>query len=612
MDWNTMEQEKISILASQIDRVPCARTATFCQPVLRLRVSEARTLSDKMPLPKNYGRLFIQHLLKAMQLDADKIFRWRLEHKLVQALIFNHYCPGVVPVTRGLEREVSGQLPHELLKRVEELRDTGVMIKAALGEGSGEMRQTDQFKAVAEEFAAISSVVCPELLSDERFILQERLQIQEEYRVHSIEDRIVPSLTFLRYQRRSATLDERIKPNAFVQEVLDSLPNAIVAHSLYGWDIALTSKGDFKVIEANPTGIHPVFNPGFQCSGFFQIQSWAPPAISKLLQFISRRYGIQIQIELDVDRISPEGVAYWWIARCKELLDLASSHWYVNNDKSEGLNTDIDTDIIQTLDSKLSAEQNIFTWALSSFHCLYNNSQAHGNKTSSYADVFEANNLLSLPTVEPGEIRLDRENDHGLEPVLKQTDSREQLSSRIETDRIENILVQHPAIYEAAVVSGETAPGVRRSIAYFIRKPNMVIDLRDLRDYLKQNLQGYLIPTSLVMLGELPRLSNGELDRSALLFPRESLGERQRPYIGPRTSTEKAVATIWTALFSLDSVGIDDDFVELGGDSILATQCINRVRHEFTVELPLMLFFTESASVREVARIIDELRASNS
>lgn len=88
--------------------------------------------------------------------------------------------------------------------------------------------------------------------------------------------------------------------------------------------------------------------------------------------------------------------------------------------------------------------------------------------------------------------------------------------------------------------------------------------------------------------------------------------ERRKPYIAPQTPTEKAVATIWSALFSLDRIGVDDDFLELGGDSVMATQCINRVRHELTVELLPMTFFTENTSVREIARIIDELRARNS
>jgi acyl-CoA synthetase (AMP-forming)/AMP-acid ligase II len=77
--------------------------------------------------------------------------------------------------------------------------------------------------------------------------------------------------------------------------------------------------------------------------------------------------------------------------------------------------------------------------------------------------------------------------------------------------------------------------------------------------------------------------------------------------IAPRTPTEKKLAEIWQAILKVDRIGIYDNFVDLGGHSILATQCLNRMRGCFGIDLPPTALFTESANIRELAETIDDM-----
>jgi hypothetical protein len=148
------------------------------------------------------------------------------------------------------------------------------------------------------------------------------LPIVKEYRVHSLEDQVVEDLTFLRYGRGNIP-GERDAPNAFVQSVLDRLPAGVVAGSLFGWDVALVRNGAFRIIEMNPTGVHPVHRPGFQCSGFFQDPDWGASLVARLLRFIERRRQVKILIRTDASADCSEARFYADVARWKNKFETA-------------------------------------------------------------------------------------------------------------------------------------------------------------------------------------------------------------------------------------------------------------------------------------------------
>jgi acyl carrier protein len=80
----------------------------------------------------------------------------------------------------------------------------------------------------------------------------------------------------------------------------------------------------------------------------------------------------------------------------------------------------------------------------------------------------------------------------------------------------------------------------------------------------------------------------------------------------PRTETEKILVEIWSAVLNMEDFGIHNDFFSLGGDSLAAMRCINRVSAVFGVELPVDLFLLDSASVAKVASEVDKARLADS
>jgi amino acid adenylation domain-containing protein len=148
---------------------------------------------------------------------------------------------------------------------------------------------------------------------------------------------------------------------------------------------------------------------------------------------------------------------------------------------------------------------------------------------------------------------------------------------RIEPGEIEAALLRHPAVTDAAVVARHEGQVVVGLSAYVAAEPPP--PQGELREHLRALLPAYLIPDAFVV-GELPRLPNGKIDRRALRPGQAAESARHRPYMAPRRPAEHALARIWVALLGLDRVGVMDNFFELGGDSFLAIQMISGAEEE--------------------------------
>lgn len=317
MRWNSEELASVSPLIGELDSDRSPRSSELWQPGIVLRASEAQALNAGCCGPK---ALIIRQLYRIMQFDECRLFRHRLEHKLVQALVLHHYCGAAVPVTRGLRRELSGRDPaaaRDYLATLASVPD-GMLIKRTLGNGSGERKSFALPAAALEELVRTLPPTAPDSSLD---ILQERVAIAQEYRVHTLEDRVVPDLTFRRYGQGTSPAEQELA-GAFVQELLDKLPAGLVRGAMYAWDVAQTGDKKFALIEANLAGFHPVFQAGFQCSGFF-LGPWGAPLVVRLLRFIERRYHVKIEIQVDVAQETPEWEVYWWVARWYDLFRLA-------------------------------------------------------------------------------------------------------------------------------------------------------------------------------------------------------------------------------------------------------------------------------------------------
>jgi natural product biosynthesis luciferase-like monooxygenase protein len=141
---------------------------------------------------------------------------------------------------------------------------------------------------------------------------------------------------------------------------------------------------------------------------------------------------------------------------------------------------------------------------------------------------------------------------------------------RIELGEIENALATHPAVRAAAVaVRGE---GARREIVAYCLPAGA--DPGELAAFVRRSLPDYMLPTSYVFLDEFPLTPNGKVDRKRLPDP----AARPAPqYQAPVSELERTIAGVWAELLGRDRVGADDNFFEIGGNSLLAVQARARL-----------------------------------
>jgi acyl carrier protein len=112
-----------------------------------------------------------------------------------------------------------------------------------------------------------------------------------------------------------------------------------------------------------------------------------------------------------------------------------------------------------------------------------------------------------------------------------------------------------------------------------------------LRDFLRQELPDFMLPAVFVRLEALPMSANGKVDRSALPAPDFDNVICDEAFVEPGTPTEQRVAAIVAKLLGLESIGINDNFFLLGGNSLLGTQVIAQLRSNFDVDLTLLSLF---------------------
>ncbi|MFE9694033.1 amino acid adenylation domain-containing protein [Micromonospora sp. NPDC005806] len=172
---------------------------------------------------------------------------------------------------------------------------------------------------------------------------------------------------------------------------------------------------------------------------------------------------------------------------------------------------------------------------------------------------------------------------------------------RIELGEIESALREQDGVAEAAVVVREDTPGDKRLAAYVVG----LASAADLKAALKQRLPEYMVPAAFVALDALPLSPNGKLDRRALPAPvvtRESAAE----LVEPRTSTERSLAGIWSEVLGVPTLGIDDDFFDLGGHSMLATQVVARIRKVELGGRPVgVMDLFQHRTIRDLTEFVD-------
>jgi amino acid adenylation domain-containing protein len=176
---------------------------------------------------------------------------------------------------------------------------------------------------------------------------------------------------------------------------------------------------------------------------------------------------------------------------------------------------------------------------------------------------------------------------------------------RIELGEIENCLLKHNAIKEVVVTARQDTTGEQQYLcAYIVPSEDSLVKnltVSELREHLSAELPDYMVPACFIELEKIPLTPNGKIDRESLPAPTQDSKIIGTEYVPPANETEYKMAGIWQEILGIQGIGREDDFFECGGNSILATRCIARIREEFNVDISLRKIF-ERPTVKALSK----------
>ncbi|WP_278264596.1 non-ribosomal peptide synthetase [Nocardia sp. AG03] len=173
---------------------------------------------------------------------------------------------------------------------------------------------------------------------------------------------------------------------------------------------------------------------------------------------------------------------------------------------------------------------------------------------------------------------------------------------RIELGEIDNALTTHPDVDFAATLGRTLASGATSLVSYVLPRAGAAVTPAELTAHLAGLLPAYMVPAAVMLLDEIPLTPVGKLDRKALPEPTFTA----RAYRAPSTPVEEIVARVFADLLVPDDseqVGADDDFFELGGNSLLAAQAVARIGTALETRVPVQLVFEASTVSTLAARV---------
>ncbi|AYJ49065.1 non-ribosomal peptide synthetase [Rhodococcus sp. P1Y] len=171
---------------------------------------------------------------------------------------------------------------------------------------------------------------------------------------------------------------------------------------------------------------------------------------------------------------------------------------------------------------------------------------------------------------------------------------------RVELGEIDAVLGGHPEVDFALTIGTDAGAGSTALVSYALPADGTSPESSTLLEWMRQSLPGHMVPSALMLIDHVPLTGAGKVDRSALPAPVFVA----REYRAPSTPTEEAVASVFAELLSRESVGVDDDFFDLGGNSLIGTQVAARIGARLHKRVPARVLFDEP-SVSGLAAAID-------
>ncbi|HVH11510.1 MAG TPA: non-ribosomal peptide synthetase, partial [Longimicrobium sp.] len=157
---------------------------------------------------------------------------------------------------------------------------------------------------------------------------------------------------------------------------------------------------------------------------------------------------------------------------------------------------------------------------------------------------------------------------------------------RIEVGEIESALLAHPGLAQAAVLL-RTDGGVPRLVAYTASESASAPSAAELRAHLRERVPDYMVPSAFVAMDVLPLSQNGKVDRKSLPAP----APEARAAVQPQNASERRIATVWEEVLGISGVGVDDNFFEVGGHSMLVARMQEALRTALGREVSVVELF---------------------
>lgn len=178
------------------------------------------------------------------------------------------------------------------------------------------------------------------------------------------------------------------------------------------------------------------------------------------------------------------------------------------------------------------------------------------------------------------------DTDGNLE-MLGRTDFQIKLRGmRLELGEIETVLRQAPGVREGIVMAHEVG-SEKRLVAYVVLDQAQTPAIENIRSLLQEKLPDYMVPAAFVVLDAMPVNMNQKVDRHALPLPTPENMAGFKAFLAPRDEWEQQLTVIWETVLGIQPIGIQNDFFELGGDSLKAVQILTQIKKQFGKSLPI-------------------------
>lgn len=176
---------------------------------------------------------------------------------------------------------------------------------------------------------------------------------------------------------------------------------------------------------------------------------------------------------------------------------------------------------------------------------------------------------------------------------------------RIELGEVEATLAQHPGIKETVVMAQKDASGYQCLVAYIVPNQEQIPSFSELLGFLKDKLPNYMIPSTFTVLQELPLSPSGKVDRHRL--PKSNLSNltEETNFVSPRNLRELQLVRIWEDVLKIHPIGVQDNFFNCGGHSLLAMRLMSKIQQQFGKNLPLATLF-QNQTIEKLASIIPQ------